>query len=126
MLFSLPVVEVLRIAERVIPKSLCGRKSSVGSHELPGLRAQLVEDVLPAALAAAPKQGCLLLVHLNVLRERRLPGKDPPPPPIPPPPQRAAGELADGRHGLRLPEDPVGGGCGQGLDLDRVGGDPLP
>jgi len=100
-----------------------------GHDEPPDAGAHLVEDVGPAAPALAAQRGDLLLVHLEVAREAGLLGQEPADAPLPPLPQGAAPRGERGaERGRRLgaPERPLGRRGGDGLDLAREGGQPLP
>lgn len=108
---------------------LCGGQRVGGHDEPPDPGAHLVEDVRPGALALAAEGGHLLLVHLEVAGEAELLGEQPADAPVPPPLERAArgaGERGERRRGPGPPEGPLGGGGGDGLDLAREGGQPLP
>lgn len=126
----LGIVEILHVVDGIVPEFLRGRQL-IGCDELPNLGAQFVEDVAQATFALAAEDCSLLLVHLEVAGEGRLPREDPTPAQIPPAPYRSGREAEaeaaeDGGHGLGPPEGPFGRGRGYGLDLDREGGDPLP
>ncbi|KAK4798130.1 hypothetical protein SAY86_030456 [Trapa natans] len=108
----LPVIEVLVVAEGVVPAGL-GEVDLVGADELPDLGADLVEDVPPAAPALGPEQLGLLLVHLEVLGEGGLPGEDPCQGAVPPSLDGGASLAPDGREGLGSVQGP-GGSEGRG------------
>ncbi|PAN36231.1 hypothetical protein PAHAL_6G261700 [Panicum hallii] len=106
---GLAVVEVLRVADGVVPESLRRgglERPAVAAQQAPRPGAHLVEDVPPRAAAVAPAQrGGLVVAHLQPARERRAPRHHPPEPPLPPPPQRARRrQRLHGRHRPRATE----------------------
>jgi hypothetical protein len=133
---GLPAVEALGVVERGRRLALGRRRrrrrrpvrggQRVRGDEPPDAGAHLVEDVAPAAPAAAAEGGHLLLVHLEVGGEPGLLGHEPADAPVPPPLQRAAGERAQRRRRLGPPERPLRRRGGDGLDLVGEGGQPLP
>jgi hypothetical protein len=96
-----------------------------GHDEAADAGAHPVEDVAPAPGAPAAV-AALVLVHLEVAREPRLPGQEPaddaPPPPLP----QGAASRGEGGRRPGAPERPLGRRGGDGLDLAREGGQPLP
>ncbi|KAG2584945.1 hypothetical protein PVAP13_6KG365718 [Panicum virgatum] len=105
----LAVVEVLRVADGVVPEALLRgglERPAVAPQQAPRPGAHPVQDVPPRAAALAPAQRRGLVVgHVQPARERRAPRHHPPEPPLPPPPQRARRrQRLHGRHRLRAPE----------------------
>lgn len=80
-----------------------------GHHELPELRPDLKEDMSPAASVVGAENLGLFLVHLQILSEDWLSGKNPSPAPVPPSLNGPAGVLPHGGDGL----GPLHGPCGR-------------
>uniref|UniRef100_A0A0A9CWM0 Uncharacterized protein n=1 Tax=Arundo donax TaxID=35708 RepID=A0A0A9CWM0_ARUDO len=122
-LSGVAVVEVLGVADGVVPEVLRGERAAVAAEEAARPGANLVEDVPPRAPVVAPAQrGGLVVAHLEPARERRAPRHHPPEPPLPPQPQRARRrQRLDRRHRLRSPERRRGARRRQRLDAHREG-----
>jgi hypothetical protein len=106
--------------------TLRGGERVRGHDEAADAGAHPVKDVAPAPGAPAAV-AAVVLVHLEVAREPRLPGQKPaddaPPPPLP---QGAASRGEGGRRPGAPAERPLGRRGGDGLDLAGEGGQPLP
>lgn len=95
--YCLPIVEVLSVAEGVVPKPLRGGQM-VRAHEPSELGPDLIKDVPPSAFALATQRCSLLFVHLKISGKSRLSRQDPRQPQVPPFPQSTPGIVSNGRH----------------------------
>lgn len=119
--YYLPIVEVLSVAEGVVPKPL-GDGQIVRAHEPSELGPDLVKDVPPSAFALATQGSSLLFVHLKISGKRRPSRQDPRPTRAPPFPQSSPGIVSNGRHWFGS-SDPWSGWRWNGLDLEGEGGE---
>ncbi|KAL6963576.1 hypothetical protein U1Q18_034587 [Sarracenia purpurea var. burkii] len=95
----LSIIEILGVTEGIVSEGL--RKANViSAEELSELGPDLVEDMSPATLVLAAKNGGLFFVHLQICGESWLSGKHPGAAPVPPFPKGTAGVVAHGGEGF--------------------------